>query len=120
MTHLVIQKFAFLRSEYGAEFWTRSHQLEICTVMDMPNHIHPLWWAKSDPDTLLTLVKNRLRLFHLAFFMMFFACFFSLCGSFLMGVIFPFWLACFLHVSDVIDCMIFYHMNYCFVLQFFT
>ena len=55
VTHLVIEKFAFLRSEYGAEFWTRSHQLEICTVMDMPNHIHPLWWAKSDPETLLTL-----------------------------------------------------------------
>ena len=24
---------------------------------------------------------------------------------------FPFGLACFLHVSDVIDCMFFYHMN---------
>ena len=49
----------------------------------------------------------------------FFACFFSLCGSFLMGVIFSLW-ACmfFLHVSDVIDCMTFDHMNYCFVLHF--
>ena len=36
-----------------------------------------------------------------------------------MGVIFSLW-ACmfFLHVSDVIDCMIFDHMNYCFVLHF--
>ena len=32
---------------------------------------------------------------------------------------FPFGLACFfLHVSDVIDCMTFDHMNYCFVLHF--
>ena len=55
MTHLVIEKLGFLRSECGAEYWQRSHQLEICTVINMPNHIHPLWWAKSDPDTLLTL-----------------------------------------------------------------
>lgn len=55
VTYLVIEKLPFLRSEHGAEYWRRSHQLEICTVMDMPDHIHPLWWAKSDPDTLLTL-----------------------------------------------------------------
>ena len=51
--------------------------------------------------------------------MMFFACFFQFVWFIFNGCyFFPLGLRVFLHVSDVIDCMIFDHMNYCFVLHF--
>ena len=50
-----------------------------------------------------------------------FACFFQFVWFIFNGCYFsPLGLHVFLHVSDVIDCMFFYHMNYCFVLHFFA
>ena len=52
---LVLENLISLGAKHFGDQWQRSHSLKIYGVLELPSHVHPLWWWWDSDDICMTL-----------------------------------------------------------------